>query len=168
VIKFCSVVCSCTKPQLTLTTGWLGGICITMVDHVTHRPITVLQVMWVRQVTVKVNWSWCSRDFSRYNLHSAGSLFYFQWEILIYLWDKIYRSNFIKQHSDTVMDWNYQNADCSLRKKLLSFIMICSTLSFPLTFVCFVCVFSLNVTSTIIVFWCFEAEVAAVLQISVV
>jgi len=34
----------------------------------------------------------------------------------VYFSNKIYGSNFIKQHSDTVMVWNYQNADCSLRK----------------------------------------------------
>ena len=30
---------------------------------------------------------------------------------------KIYVSNF-KQHLETVVGWNYQNADCSLRKKI--------------------------------------------------
>ena len=39
-------------------------------------------------------------------------------KILIYFSNKIYRSSFIKQHSKTVMVCNYQNADCSLRKKL--------------------------------------------------
>jgi len=39
-------------------------------------------------------------------------------KILIYFSNKIYgRSFFIKQHSETVMVWNYQNADCSLRKE---------------------------------------------------
>ena len=38
-------------------------------------------------------------------------------EILVYFSNKMYRSNFIKQHSETVVVWNYQNADCSLRKK---------------------------------------------------
>jgi len=35
----------------------------------------------------------------------------------IYLSNKIYGNNFIKQHSETVMVWNYQNSHCSLRKK---------------------------------------------------
>ena len=35
----------------------------------------------------------------------------------IYFSNKLYGSNFIKQHSETVMVWNYQNSDCSLRKK---------------------------------------------------
>jgi len=35
-------------------------------------------------------------------------------KILIYCSNKTYQSNFIKQHSETVMVWNYQNADCSL------------------------------------------------------
>ena len=39
-------------------------------------------------------------------------------KILIYLSNKIYGSNFIKQNSETVMVWNYQNADCSLRQKI--------------------------------------------------
>jgi len=30
---------------------------------------------------------------------------------------KMYRSNFNKQQSETVVVWNYKNADCSLRKK---------------------------------------------------
>jgi len=56
--------------------------------------------------------------------------------ILIYFFsNKIYGSNFIKQHPETVMAWNYQNADCSLRKKfIVSFrpIIIFGTLSFPM------------------------------------
>ena len=57
----------------------------------------------------------------RCNWHSAGSL---GWPFpmlkykYIYFWNKIYGSNFIKQHSETVVVWNYQNADCSLRKIL--------------------------------------------------
>jgi len=34
-------------------------------------------------------------------------------KIQIYFSNKIYRSNFITQHSETVVVWNYQNADCS-------------------------------------------------------
>jgi len=34
-------------------------------------------------------------------------------KILIYFSNKKYGSNFIKQHSETVMVRNYQNADCS-------------------------------------------------------
>ena len=37
-------------------------------------------------------------------------------------------SNFIKHHPETVMVWNCQNADCSLRKKTVSFIIIFGTL----------------------------------------
>ena len=52
-------------------------------------------------------------------------------EILAY---KIYGSNFIKQHSETVMVSNYQNANCRFKKKkLLSFIVIFGTLSFPMS-----------------------------------
>jgi len=40
-------------------------------------------------------------------------------KILLYFSYKIYGSNSIEQHSETVMVWNYQNADCSLRKKIL-------------------------------------------------
>jgi len=40
-------------------------------------------------------------------------------KILIFFSNKIYRSNFIKQHSETVMAWNYQNADCSLRNEII-------------------------------------------------
>jgi len=35
------------------------------------------------------------------------------WKLLIYFSNKLYGSNFIKQYSETVMAWNYQNADCS-------------------------------------------------------
>ena len=55
-------------------------------------------------------------------------------EILIYFSNKIYRSNLIKQYSETVMAWNYQNADCSLRKKIIaSFIIIFGALSIPIS-----------------------------------
>ena len=37
-------------------------------------------------------------------------------KILIYFLNKIYGSNFIKQHSETVVVRKYQNADCSLTK----------------------------------------------------
>ena len=40
-------------------------------------------------------------------------------KILTYFSNKIHGSNFIKQHTETVTVWNYQNADCSLRKKTL-------------------------------------------------
>jgi len=33
--------------------------------------------------------------------------------------NKIYRSNFIKHYSKTVMVWNYQNVDCSLKNKFI-------------------------------------------------
>ena len=51
----------------------------------------------------------------RYNWHSAGSP---GWPLSVlkykYLFsNKTYGSNFIKQHSETVMVRNYQNADCS-------------------------------------------------------
>jgi len=44
----------------------------------------------------------------------------------------IYGNNFIKQHSETVMDWNSQNANCSWRKNVVSFIIIYGTLSFSM------------------------------------
>jgi len=54
-------------------------------------------------------------------------------KILIYFSNKICGSNFIKQHSETiVMVWNYQNADCIFKKKIVSFIIIFGTLSFPI------------------------------------
>ena len=54
-------------------------------------------------------------------------------KILVYFSKKIYGSNFIKQHSETVMVWNHQNADCSLRKKfIVSFTIIFGTLSFSI------------------------------------
>jgi len=37
--------------------------------------------------------------------------------IFFYFSNKIHRSNFIKQHSESVMYRNHQHADCSLRKK---------------------------------------------------
>jgi len=45
--------------------------------------------------------------------------------------NKIYGSNFIKQHMETVIVWNYQNADCSFKKKFtVLFIIIFGTVSF--------------------------------------
>jgi len=40
-------------------------------------------------------------------------------KILIYFSNKLYGSNFIEQHSEIVMVWNYQNVDCSLIKNIL-------------------------------------------------
>ena len=56
--------------------------------------------------------------------------------VLIYFFsNKIHGNNFLKQHSGTVMVWNYQNAVCSLllkKKNTLAFIVIFGTLSFPI------------------------------------
>jgi len=60
----------------------------------------------------------------RYNWHSAGSLSWPFPVLNVYFSNKTYGSNFIKQHSETVMVWNYQNADWSLRKNIVSFIII--------------------------------------------
>ena len=55
-------------------------------------------------------------------------------KILLFFSNKICGSNFIKQHSETVIVRNYQNADCSLRKKfIVSFIIILGPLSFPIS-----------------------------------
>jgi len=40
-------------------------------------------------------------------------------KISIYFFNKIYGNNFIKQHSETVMVLNYQNADCSFKNKFV-------------------------------------------------
>ena len=40
-------------------------------------------------------------------------------KIFIYFSNKIYGSDFVEQHTETVMVWNYENADCCLRKKIL-------------------------------------------------
>ena len=54
-------------------------------------------------------------------------------KIEIYFSDKIYGSNFIKQHLEIVMVWNYQNADCSCKKSIYCVIIIIfGTLSFPI------------------------------------
>jgi len=58
----------------------------------------------------------------RYNWHSAGSL---DWpfssaKVLIYFSNRIYGSSFIKQPSETVVVWNRQNVDCSLKEINLS------------------------------------------------
>jgi len=42
-------------------------------------------------------------------------------KILIYFSNKIHGSNFIKQRSETVMVWNWQDADRSFRDKILLF-----------------------------------------------
>jgi len=45
----------------------------------------------------------------------------------------MYENNFIKQHSENITVWNYQNADGSLKNKfIVLFIMIFGTLSFPI------------------------------------
>ena len=45
----------------------------------------------------------------------------------------MHRSYFIKQHPETVAVWNYQNADCNLRKKFYCVIYY----NFPQTSVCY-------------------------------
>jgi len=47
----------------------------------------------------------------------------------------MYRSSFMKQHSENVMVWNYENTDCSFKKTkfIVSFIIVFGTLSFPIT-----------------------------------
>jgi len=60
--------------------------------------------------------------------------------MLIYFSDKVHGSNFIKQHSETVMVWDYKNADCSLIKRFI--------VSFIIRFVAFVAVF-LSVFSSV-------------------
>jgi len=74
----------------------------------------------------------CADTIGTVPIPSAG---HFQCKkIPTYFSDKIYRSNFIKHHSETVMVWNYPNAECSLRKKIIvSFIIIFGTLSFPVS-----------------------------------
>jgi len=56
----------------------------------------------------------------RYYWHSGGSLGWpfpmLRYKYICIFSNKIYRSNFIKQHSETVMVWNYENADCSFKK----------------------------------------------------
>ena len=51
----------------------------------------------------------------------------------MYFLNKIYGSNFIKKHSETVMVWNCQNADYSLKNKfIVLFIIMFGTLSFAM------------------------------------
>jgi len=57
-------------------------------------------------------------------------------EILIHFSNKICWSNFIKQHSETVMVWNYQNADCSLKNKFVVLPIIKSA-HFSSLYVCY-------------------------------
>ena len=71
----------------------------------------------------------------RYNWHSAGSLGWLfpMLKYKIVFSNKIYGSNFSKQHSETVIRFDYwQNADCSSKNKfIVSFLIILGTLSFP-------------------------------------
>ena len=66
----------------------------------------------------------------RYNWHSAGYSgcpFPMLKHKYIFFQNKINRSNFIKQQTETVMVWYYQNADCSLSKKIIVSFTIIST-----------------------------------------
>ena len=55
-------------------------------------------------------------------------------KILIFFSNKTCGSNFVEQHPETVMVWNYRNAHCSSKKHefVVSFIIIFRTLSFPM------------------------------------
>jgi len=70
----------------------------------------------------------------RYNWHNASTMGW-PFPMLKYKYifsNKIYGSNFIKHHSETVMVWNYQTADCSFKDKyIVSIIIILGTLTFP-------------------------------------
>jgi len=75
-------------------------------------------VHWLHTTTSQLYFQLIGKESVRCNWHSAGSL---GWPFLMlkykYTLKKIKSSDFIKQHSETVMVWNYQNADCSFRKK---------------------------------------------------
>ena len=64
--------------------------------------------------------------FSGLSIHNA--------KIQLYFSNNIYGSNFIKQHSETVMVCgSFQNADCSLKNTfIVSFIIFFGTLSFAI------------------------------------
>jgi len=54
-------------------------------------------------------------------------------KIEIYFSNKIYGSNVVKQHLETVTVWNYHHSDCSLKNKfIVLFIIIFCTLLFPI------------------------------------
>jgi len=55
-------------------------------------------------------------------------------KISIYFSNKIHGSNFIKQHSETVMVWSYQMLIAVWEKNIVSFMRIFDTLSFPISF----------------------------------
>ena len=59
----------------------------------------------------------------RYNWHSAGSLGWPFPVIKCKKSNKTYGSDFIKQHSETVMGLDNQNADCSLKMNLLCYLL---------------------------------------------
>ena len=74
----------------------------------------------------------------RCNWHSAGS---FGWSFPVLNYEymirltKICRSNFVKQHLETLMVWNYQYADCCLENNfIVSCIIVFGTLSYPMVF----------------------------------
>ena len=76
----------------------------------------------------------CADTIGTVLVPSAARLF--QWRninIGVYVSNKIHGSSFINQHSETVVVWNYPDADCSLKKNtlILLFIIIFGTLSFP-------------------------------------
>jgi len=79
---------------------------------------TVLKVC--RKSVTKVCW---------YNWRSAGFLGW-PFPVLKYKYtNKIYGSGFVKQHSETAVVWNYQDADCSFKNNfIVLFIKIYSTL----------------------------------------
>ena len=128
-----SVTCRCsieTAERIGLVLAWelrstSPTLCckeILVPSWVSYFPLKLCSKLWERKCadtigTVLVPWAGISIA-----------------EIEIYFSNKIYRSNFVKQHSETVMVWNYQNADCSLKKNkfIVSFTVIFGTLSFPI------------------------------------
>ena len=108
----CCVLVGCVN--LVDITSVLGCLEL-LVSEITCCVVTVYSVFTTYSLSLLVGQQWGAK-VRRYSWHSLAIS---SAEMSIYFSDKMYGSNFIKQNSETLIVWNYQNDDCSLWKKKL-------------------------------------------------
>ena len=126
LLRYCSkLLCACrtcwTWELVELMPGstseWsFSGHCATEFTDIECR--CQQEALWTRSASCSC-YQWERKCASTIGSVPVPGLAISSAKILIYFSNKIYWSNFIKQHSKTVMVWNYKNADCSLRQKKL-------------------------------------------------
>jgi len=109
---------------------------LAVIDEADSKPAAVAQWGWMREQRVDISFSLARRRCTSTKTPCAAhignvslpiqltqcrfpGLAISNAKILIYFSNKIHRSNFIKQHSETVMVWNYRKCWLQFKKKIL-------------------------------------------------